>query len=135
MLFHMLFGYMVVRALLVVVKVFGRLPDAARRAFAWVLESATRPFHLVNFWGSCAGPVVYGAARMGPKFARLIGALHRHLDAESEASLTRRIHFPVSWDPFFEDSMSLAEVYHYATQHFDFHLRQLTLDQPDSKQA
>ncbi len=36
------------------------------------------------------------------------------------------MHFPPSWDPFFKDSMSLYDVYRYATQHFDFH-QQLTL--------
>ena len=36
-----------------------------------------------------------------------------------------------SWDPYFRDYMTLADVYHYATQHFDFHRRQLTLDRSD----
>jgi hypothetical protein len=42
------------------------------------------------------------------------------------------MHCPVGWDPFFEDRMSLADVYHYGTQHFDFHRRQLTLEEPGS---
>ena len=36
---------------------------------------------------------------------------------------------PVGWDPFFTDRMSVAEVYHYGTLHFDYHRRQLTLDE------
>jgi hypothetical protein len=36
------------------------------------------------------------------------------------------MHFPPGWDPFFEETMTLAEVYHYATQHFDFHKSQLS---------
>jgi hypothetical protein len=39
--------------------------------------------------------------------------------------------FPTRWDPFFTDVMTLTDVYHYATQHFDFHRRQLTLDPSD----
>jgi hypothetical protein len=35
--------------------------------------------------------------------------------------------FPVRWDPYFADRMSLADVYHYPTLHFDHHRRQLTL--------
>jgi hypothetical protein len=35
--------------------------------------------------------------------------------------------FPVRWDPFFKPVMTLADVYHYPTQHFEFHRRQLTL--------
>jgi hypothetical protein len=35
---------------------------------------------------------------------------------------------PTRWDPYFTGWMSLAEVYRYATRHFDHHRRQLTLD-------
>ena len=37
------------------------------------------------------------------------------------------MHFPVSWDPFFRDSKTLAQVYAYGAQHHDFHRAQLTL--------
>ena len=37
---------------------------------------------------------------------------------------------PTSWDPFFADYMTLADIYHYPTQHFRFHQRQLTLSPP-----
>ena len=32
--------------------------------------------------------------------------------------------FPVRWDPFFRPWMSLQDVYHYATQHYEFHRAQ-----------
>jgi hypothetical protein len=54
LLFHMLFGYLIIRALLVLVRVFGLLPDAASKAFARLLDSARRPFDLINYLGSCA---------------------------------------------------------------------------------
>jgi hypothetical protein len=37
------------------------------------------------------------------------------------------MHFPVAWDPFFKDTMTLADVYHFGTQHFDYHRSQLSL--------
>ena len=55
LLFHMLFGYLITRALLILVRIFGLLPDAASRVFARLLDSAQRPFHLVNYLGSRAG--------------------------------------------------------------------------------
>jgi hypothetical protein len=61
------------------------------------------------------------------KFDRVIASLHRRLDAETDAALGRVMHFPTGWDPFFVDRMSLVVVYHYGTQHFDFHAWQLTL--------
>jgi hypothetical protein len=39
------------------------------------------------------------------------------------------MHFPVGWDPFFHDTMTLAEVYAYGIAHYDFHRTQLTLEQ------
>jgi hypothetical protein len=32
--------------------------------------------------------------------------------------------YPVRWDPYFRDVMTLVDIYHYPTQHFEFHRRQ-----------
>jgi hypothetical protein len=128
LLFHMLFGYLIVRALLVLVRVFGRLPAGVSRAYARLLNAATAPFDLVNYLGSCGGARVFGTARMGAQCDRVIAALHRRLDAETDADLRRGMHYPTRWDPFFTDFMTLADIYHFPTQHFAFHQRQLTLD-------
>ena len=58
---------------------------------------------------------------------RTITRLNQHLDAEREVALHRTMHFPVGWDPFFKDVMTLADVYHFGTQHFDYHRAQLSL--------
>jgi hypothetical protein len=36
--------------------------------------------------------------------------------------------FPTGSDPYFTDVTTLADVYHFGTQHFDHHLAQLTVD-------
>lgn len=36
--------------------------------------------------------------------------------------------FPTSWDPYFTPYMTLADVYRYATLHFEHHRRQLTVE-------
>ncbi len=66
LLFHMLFGYLIVRALLPLVRIFGRLPDKADRLFANVLNAAHRLFDIVNYLGSCAGAKIFNRKRMGP---------------------------------------------------------------------
>ena len=38
------------------------------------------------------------------------------------------MHFPTDWDPYFAPTMSVLDLYHYGTQHFDHHRRQLTLE-------
>ena len=127
LLFHMLFGYLVVRALLPLVKAVSRLPDAFGRGFVAVLNAATRPFNVINYWGSVVGSRIYRDRRMDLKFDAVIGSLQRHLAAEGEADMGRSMAYPVRWDPFFEDVMTFADVYRYPTQHFEFHRHQLTL--------
>ena len=126
LLFHMVFGYMIVRALLILVRIFGRLPAPVSRGFAAVLNFATAPFHVVNYWGSRFAALTFNHRRMGAQFDRVVGSLERHLRRESAESLARSMSFPTRWDPFFKSTMTLAGVYHYPTQHFDFHRRQLS---------
>ena len=127
LLFHMLFGYLLVRNLRLLVWGFSRLPDGASRRFAALLDAGTRPFHVVNYLGSLFGARVLGYAGMQRLMDRSIGHLQSSLRAESERSLGRGMHFPVGWDPYFKDCMTLLEIYHYPTQHYDHHRRQLTL--------
>jgi hypothetical protein len=127
LLFHMLFGYLIVRALLVLVRIFSRLPAPASKGFARLLNAARTPFDVVNYWGSRLGARVIPASRMGPKSDRVIAALKRSLEREPEPALRRGMHYPTSWDPFFTDYMTLYDIYRYPTQHFNFHRRQLTL--------
>ena len=58
---------------------------------------------------------------------RVIERLQRALCNETYDGLNRGMHFPVDWDPYFNDYMTVSDVYHYATQHYDHHRRQLTL--------
>lgn len=133
MLFHMVFGYLIVLRLLPLVRFFGHLPDRYSRAFAAVLNAGTRPFHVVNYLGSCGGALVFHGPRLAWLCDRVVAALHRHLDAETEDALSRTMYFPVGWDPYFCDTMTLLDVYRFGTQHFDFHACQLTLGHsPDS---
>lgn len=129
LLFHMLLGYLIIRALLRLVRVFGRLPDGASRVYAKVLNAGTKPFDEVNYLGSYLGGNTLSTARMVVMFDHVVNKLHLRLDAESEDDLARGMHYPVRWDPFFKDYMTLADVYRFPTQHFDFHRRQLTLDE------
>lgn len=127
LLFHMLFGYMIVRTLLPLVRTMGRVPDWMSKAFAKALNAGTRPFHVINYLGSCGGATVFRGERMAARLDRTIDSLHRHLDAEHESALGRGMHFPVDWDPYFGEVMTLADVYHYGSQHFEHHRRQLTI--------
>jgi hypothetical protein len=126
LLFHMLFGYLLVRNLLILVRIFARLPDRYSRAFAALLNAGTRPFHTINYLGSLQGARLLGHARMERIFDRVVAGLVTSMNRRS-AALHRGMHFPVGWDPYFRDYMTLRDVYHYPTQHYGHHRRQLTL--------
>jgi hypothetical protein len=130
MLWHMAFGYLIVLRLLPLVRLMGRLPEPVSRAFARTLNAGTRPFHVVNYLGGVGGALVFHGPRLHRLFDHVVARLHRHLDAETEEALGRRMHFPVDWDPFFSETMTLEQVYRYGTRHYDFHRSQLTLDTP-----
>ena len=106
----MVFGHMVVHRLLILVKVFGRPPDAVSRRFARVLNAAVIPFDVINYYGSSAATLVYNRRRMGAKMDRVIAALQRRLAQENDDTWPRGMHSPTRWDPFFKDYMTPADV-------------------------
>ncbi len=87
LLFHMLFGFIVVRALLPLVKGFGRLPPTASRTFAAILNAGTRPFHVVNYLSALPGGTALGSRALGRLMDSTIEHLRRRLARESERTL------------------------------------------------
>ncbi|MFC5184991.1 DinB family protein [Actinomadura harenae] len=127
LLFHMLFGYMLLWALLRLLRVFGRMPTGVSRTYGRLLSAATKPFDIVNYLGPCMAVHIYGHRRMGAKMDRVIASLHRRVEKETAAGLAQGMHYPARWDPFFTDYMTVADIYRYPARHYDFHRRQLTL--------
>jgi hypothetical protein len=129
LLFHMLFGYLITRTLIVLAGMFAHLPARGSRMFARLLDALATPFNWVNYAGSCAGAKVFPQRYMAAKLDRVTMVLERQLRAKTAVQMHSGMHYPTRWDPFFKDFMTLADLYHYPTQHFDFHQRQLTLGQ------
>ncbi|WP_053723241.1 DinB family protein [Saccharothrix sp. NRRL B-16348] len=126
LLFHMLLGFLIIRALLTLARLVDRLPTGMSRTFARLLNAATAPFDAVNFAGSWLGGSTLGRRQLAALCDRTIAALHRRLDRETDTDLARGMHYPTRWDPFFQDFMTLADIYRFPVRHFDFHRRQLT---------
>lgn len=127
LLFHMVFGFLVVRRLLPLVRNMSRLPGGVGRTFARVLDAGRVPFHWVNYAGSCGGALVFNHARMGRLCTHTIDRLVASLEHESQERLHRGMPFPTSWDPYFQPHMTLAAVYAYPALHYAHHRKQLTL--------
>ncbi len=127
LLFHMVFGYMIAQRLLILVQLFSRLPHRISRGFAWALNLATPLFDPINYYGTNLAAVVYNRKRMAAKLDRVIDALQHSLARRDQKALSRGMHFPNRWDPFFRDYMTLSDVYGYPGKHYAHHCRQLTL--------
>jgi hypothetical protein len=63
---------------------------------------------------------------MANKFRRVAAAQLLRADHETEAHRSRWMPFPTRWDPFFMPVMTIADVYRYPIQHFEFHRKQLS---------
>jgi hypothetical protein len=126
LLYHMVFGYLIVRTLMPLVRLLGRWGRSRR--FAASLNAARRPFHVVNYVGSWAGGQIVPPATMVALMRRTLRTLRRRLDRETEQTLALTMHFPTAWDPYFRPRMSVQDVYHYGTEHYDHHRRQLNLE-------
>ena len=131
LLFHIVLGYGVVRTLLPLVRALGRLGHS--RGFAAILNAARRPFHWINYVGPCVAAGLLAPRAMTALLDRTIGSLRRCLAAETERTLAMTMHMPTDWDPYFTPTMSVLDVYHFGTQHFDHHRRQLTLPETQAQ--
>jgi hypothetical protein len=127
LLFHMLFGYVLVRVLVLLVKAFSRAPDAVSRGFSGALNTVTPQFHVVNYLSSLGGARVLGHTGMERLLDHTVARLQAGAGRDADTWTSRRMHFPVGWDPYFTDVMTVRDVYHFASQHYDHHRRQLTL--------
>src|SRR5215207_3461187 len=113
LLFHMLFGYLLVHNLQVLVAVLTRLPRRVSKLFAAALNAGTSPFHVVNYLGSLGGARVLGYAGLERLMDVVIRRLQRSVTQASEDTLGRGMHFPTGWDPYFADYMTVRDIYHY----------------------
>ena len=125
LLFHMVFGYCVVRTLMPLVHTLGRLGWSRR--FAATLNAGRAPFHVVNYVGSVVGGQVLPTTVVLRLMEQTVGALERRLDRETVESLALTMCFPTEWDPYFRPMMKVEDVYRYGRLHFNHHRRQLTM--------
>ena len=65
LLFHMVFGYMIVQRLLLLVRLFDRLPDSVSDGYARMLNAATPAFDVINFYGSRFAARIYDRKTYG----------------------------------------------------------------------
>ena len=94
LLFHMVFGFLIVARLLPLVRLMPRLPAPFGRGSAITLDAGHRPFHVVNYLGSCTGASTFNRHRMGWLCDRTIRGLTCQLASEPELNLHRPMPLP-----------------------------------------
>ncbi|TAK12880.1 MAG: DinB family protein [Anaerolineae bacterium] len=124
-LVHMTFGFVVVRVLLPMARLWGRLPKGSSRPFAWLLNAGTRPFNWVNGLGARAQGKVVQPRWIGGIFDRTLAALLKQMESIRPEEWQRGMYYPARWDPNFSEFMTLEKLLRYPVRHFKFHLGQL----------
>lgn len=124
-LFHMTLGFMMLAALIPLVRVFGRLPPWASHIFSSILDFATPLFNWVNALGARGGGRVYDRASIGASFDRAHRRLLRLVDRLPDGEWGRRMHYPRRWDPLFDEAMTVERAFRYMVEHFNFHMGQI----------
>ena len=122
---HMLFGFILLNALLPLARVWGRLPTSSSKPFAWLLNSATRPFNWFNALGARMQARVFTYPRIGKLYDRVLTALLQQAALVHDDEWARGMYYPTRWDTHFSDFMTLEKLFHYPVMHFNFHLTQI----------
>jgi hypothetical protein len=123
---HMTFGFIILKALLPMARVWGRLPRRSSRPFAALLNAATRPFNWINALGARGQGKGFTRERVGRIFDSTISALLRQVDAIKAEEWQRGMYYPTRWDANFSDFMTLEKLFRYPVIHFNFHLGQIS---------
>jgi len=124
-LFHMLFGFILLLSLVPMVRVFGRLPKGFSKPLAVVLNLGTIPFNWINGLGPRAGGRVFGRARLGKVYDWVNARLMLRWQSVKAHEWQHGMYYPDHWDALFSPYMTLEKLAYYPTIHFNFHTGQL----------
>ena len=115
LLWHMVFGYLIVRTLMHLVRILGRLGWSRR--FAGTLNAARRPFHVINYLGSCAGGLILRPTAMASVLDRSIPPQQTAHSGEHPTAGTA-LHVPPTGTPL-RPPPCVLDLYPLRHQHFD----------------
>lgn len=122
---HILFGFIILNALLPLTRSWGRLPKATSKPFAQLLNAATKPFNWINTLGARGQGKVFTYRRIGKIFDKVHASLLAKASRISSEEWQNGMHYPTKWDPNFSDFMTLEKLFLYPLAHFKFHQNQI----------
>ena len=125
LLFHVLFGFILVLPLSRLLVFFGHLPDVCSRSFAGALNLSTQVVNRINVLGPRIGARLLDRATIMNKFDHVHGAVVARLDRARARDWTLTMRYPTRWDPRFHTQMRLADLFQYPVDHLRHHRSQL----------
>jgi len=122
---HILFGYIILNALLPLVSFFTLIPPVFGKAFAGVLDFFAGPFNGINALGARGQGIVFKGDLLVRWFDGTVEKLVRKARATKEFGWSQGMYYPVKWDPNFDAFMTREKLFRYSTKHFGFHVNQI----------
>jgi len=122
---HMLFGFIILNALLPMARLWGHLPKRVSKNFAGLLNAFTVPFNWINAFGARLQAWVFTYQRIGKLYDRVYFSLVKQIDSIKDDEWEHGMHYPTQWDSNFSDFMTVKKLFHYPIIHFNFHLEQI----------
>ena len=125
-LVHMIFGFIILNALLPMARLWGRLPKRASKPFAELLNAFTVPFNWINALGARLQARVFTYKRLDKLYDNAYFSLIRQIVSIKGDEWEHGMYYPTRWDSIFSDFMTIEKLFHYPVIHFDFHMRQIS---------
>lgn len=122
---HMLFGFIILNALLPMARLWGRLPKWTSKPFVWLLNAFTVPFNWINALGARLQAHVFTYRRLDKLFDWVHASLLRQIDSIKDDEWEHGMYYPTRWDSNFDEFMTIRKLFHYPVVHFNFHIGQI----------
>ena len=122
---HILFGFIILNALLPMARIWGKLPKATSKPFANFLNFITRPFNWINALGARGQGRVFTYRNVGKIFDKVLSSLLSKANTIHGDEWQTGMYYPAKWDPNFNDFMTLEKLFLYPIAHFKLHQNQI----------
>lgn len=122
---HILFGFIILNALLPMARLWGRLPKGSSKPFAWLLNISTGPFNWFNALGARMQGKVFTYQRIGKLCDSVCASLLKKVASIQDEEWEHGMYYPTQWDGNFSDFMTLEKIFRYPVIHFNFHRNQI----------
>lgn len=125
-LFHMTLGFLILPTLVTITLLFDRFPKSCSKIFSGLLNAGTRPFIWIDVLGPRVGAKIFSQASLGRKYDKAHASVLKKVQSLRESDWKRGMYCPTRWDPLMKEFMTVEDLFHYMTAHFNHHLNQLS---------